>query len=331
MGNATRTGIRTSLIAARCQDLSEALEALEVALDGHHGPLSDPDRQAVSDLTPSLRALVERAAGLEVGPANVRDLLDSPSSVIGALSIETLAAPPVQATVAEILSGRRMGSADQLRLWLRDSLHDDSCFGTDDGDPTERLLAEQRAADAARPALEAGQFLPALLDEVGRFATLQGTASTMPISGLVTMLATSRKSGCLHFRRSSEHLRFVFADGTVIATATDRSPTDQLLGELLVGRRALSPSRRAELLEIARRRGNSLGAVALEAGDITADDLVGALTVQVQARFDRVYADPDVAYAFVPSEAPAGGGQLQVNPRQLLFDSARRIDEAARP
>jgi hypothetical protein len=191
------------------------------------------------------------------------------------------------------------------------------------------------AADAAgalpeppvREPVPADRLLQTLLEEVDGPVSLQGEACTLPIATLVNMLAGSLQSGSLHLRRVDEHLRFVFEDGRIVATWTDHAPPSQRLGSILVAQGALTQERCDALLAAARARGSAFGAVALQAGAIDPDQLAEALRAQVQARFDRVFDDPHVAYAFRASREDAGAYRLDVDARQMVFESARRSDE----
>ena len=69
------------------------------------------------------------------------------------------------------------------------------------------------------------------------------------------------------------------------------------------------------------------GDLVLGAGAIDPHQLADALRAQVQARFDRVFDDPHVAYAFRASREDAGAYRLDVDARQMVFESARRSDE----
>ena len=206
-------------------------------------------------------------------------------------------------------------------------------------EPTEAeamaIPSPAEAADAVgalpeppvREPVPADRLLQTLLEELDGPVSLQGEACTLPIATLVNMLAGSLQSGSLHLRRVDEHLRFVFEDGRIVATWTDHAPPSQRLGSILVAQGALTQERCDALLAAARARGSAFGAIALKDGAIDPDQLAEALRTQVQARFDRVFDDPHVAYAFRASREDAGAYRLDVDARQMVFESARRSDE----
>lgn len=237
-------------------------------------------------------------------------------------TIVELCRSAVDATVAEMLNSRGDGWSADLHALLTAVTGDETGQHSEDGE-LGRLSPEPEVVAPDRT-------LPALLAYVGRWATLHGTAGTMPITGVFTMLSSARKTGCLHLRRTDEHLRFVFVNGSVVATATTLSAPDQLLGEILVTCGALSADRRQELVELARTRQRPLGAVAVDEGDVSVQQLTAALNDQVQARFDRAFQDPAIAYAFVPTEAHDLDGRIRVSARELLFEGALRADRNRR-
>lgn len=278
---------------------------------------------AVSRLGRCLARSRRRLTGGEPETDSVNDWLDE-------RTIEDMCRSAVQATVAEMLAARGEPWSDELRLLLT------SVSGNDHGDVQPEDVEGRENDDGERVGPEVDDVPPertlsALLDDVGRWSSLHGTADTMPIAGLFTMLATSGKTGCLHLRRTDEHLRFVIANGVVVATATTRSSREELLGEILVSRGWLSKERRHELVALARSRQRPLGALAVDEGDLTVEMLSEALQEQVHARFDRVFRDASVAYAFVPVAHLDVDGRLRVHAQDLLFEGALRADRSAGP
>ena len=303
--------VRSRGLGETCADVQAAAGDLRRFVRAAASRRTDLDR-------PERAALARTRAALE---SLIREIDELHLPGLGADAFASLSEASVDAMLAKLMgeSVETVGPGTDVEVELEDLVLPSLAEAADAvGAPPEPPVREPVPVD---------RLLQTLLDEVGAPVSLQGEACTLPIATLVNMLAGSLQSGSLHLRRVDEHMRFVFEDGRIVATWTDHAPPSQRLGAILVAQGALTQERCDELLASARARGAAFGAVALGAGAIDPDQLADALRAQVQARFDRVFDDPHVAYAFRASREDAGAYRLDVDARQMVFESARRSDE----
>ena len=321
-------------IANHCAELTGQLRAFadRIVADERRGvahALDSIDR--VAELQVELGRIDALLRGHARGPSRPRHLPSALERIarVRGTSVQAAVAEatePVEATESSVAN--LLTSAQELELWMQRS-QDDRLPASPPVDDAES--DEPTATAPPVETVEPAGLLEALLGSVRCRAMIQGTTDTMPIATLFSFLADTRQTGCLHLRRCDEHLRFAFADGIVVATATSRVESEKLLGQLLIARQLLTPERLRELLAIARQRRQPLGAVAIAERDVTIGQITETLADQVQARFDRAFQDGRVAYCFVSTPPDQYDGRVRVNARWLLFEGARRADESMSP
>ena len=191
--------------------------------------------------------------------------------------------------------------------------------------------------------------LPALVDgkeseNVARFVRI--LASERPSGGLVLgppvlcgmsppvhldsvfgFLGSLRKTGILRLRAEGVTFMISVVRGDVVHGVSSWRPPEELLGNILVERRAIDVY---ALDQFFSRCGTSAGKIgeALNRQELVkAEDLREALEIQLQMLFDRLLAARSAEWCFHEGEARLAYVKLRVNPIRVLLESARKRDE----
>ncbi|MFO1052165.1 MAG: DUF4388 domain-containing protein [Planctomycetota bacterium] len=215
------------------------------------------------------------------------------------------------------LSDEAAGEAQDFMQWVRSEVA-----------PT--AAAPRPGTPQPKTPLALDELLPSLLRDVAFGVSIQGTTESMPMKAVFQLIEIGSKSGCLHVRTPTEHARFVFDAGRVVAATTDEPQPGGRVGDLLVRLGAISPEALEKAVKDAEGQSIPLGEALLRARLVTTAQLEKALSLQLVDHFERFEREPLVAYALVPNDRSAHDGKLRMTPRELLLEAARRADEHVR-
>lgn len=327
MGSASGdSGKSRSVLDPYCTELQRLASTLCGVLDvaeRRSDLTAEGDADALSRLTGIVADLARRferfRATLPVRGAapqgSARDHAGAPPA------IETLAAPAVQASLAETMTASSTARRQEFLQWLEAAPKPGGKRAAGPGAPRGGPGVRTGPAGGSPPTLGGAQgLLAALTARVGVESPMKGTIDSMPIPRVFELLVRLQRTGCLHVRTAGEHLRFVLVEGMIVATATDNQPQDQRLGELL-RHLGLIPRRHLQtLVERAEREQRPLGALLVDEQLVSIAQLTRALTIQVQARFERAFKAKEGAYLFVPDSGQRVDDRLRVDARALLAD-----------
>ena len=161
----------------------------------------------------------------------------------------------------------------------------------------------------------------------GRTETLKGTNQSMPLLSVFQFLGRMRKSGTMHVFVDDESLAFEFVNGCIQFTASNRCPTGERLGELLVElgfctRDTLAPI----LAKVGVSSADRLGQLVVEQKLVSNGQVLEALEKQVQRRFQRVCRSPAASYEFEEGRRLPGDGRIRIAPFELVFEQTKTGD-----
>ncbi len=145
-----------------------------------------------------------------------------------------------------------------------------------------------------------------------------GYLETLPLPDLAQLIANGRKSGTLVLSRGGEVVRFVFRDGSLVGTLCGSNGTpDEDLPARLVRGNLLTRSESEVLLELARRRGNTITETLTAIDLLRPDDLDQALYDRTLQFFSEIMEWRDGSFDFRQSE----------DDELALAGQPRRVDE----
>lgn len=159
--------------------------------------------------------------------------------------------------------------------------------------------------------------------------SLQGSLSTMPLPDLLQWIAAVRKTGTLELLRGKGSKRILFREGRVAACASDE-PADRL-GHFLVSRGRITVGALRDALAKQESSGKHLGALLVESGLLTEQDLAHHLEAKAEETLISVFDWHDAAFTWHEGALPEGYVlPLNLRVEELLLRGARRHDEAKR-
>ncbi len=155
--------------------------------------------------------------------------------------------------------------------------------------------------------------------------TPAGDIKGMTIPWIFQDLRAGNKTGTVMFSREAEAKKVYFRNGEIIY-ASSNLDADQL-GSSLMRAGKITEERRVSAEEAARKTGKALGAVLVERGLITPQDLIAGAKLQVKEIVTSLYLWRDGSYRFDNNALPlAEVVPLQLNTGGLLYDGLRDLD-----
>lgn len=170
--------------------------------------------------------------------------------------------------------------------------------------------------------------------------SLVGNLEDLPLADILQIVSLSKRTGILTIETDEGRNIIVFKNGLIVSAACP-SPKIKNLGQILLERKLITPSRLQELLETQKSRGNEpLGSIVLETGIIDKETLQQIIKTQIRATIYHLMNMPEGNFSFDLSEVIPFDDirynpletmlERGINPQQLLLDSARIIDEQNR-
>ncbi|MBI5853260.1 MAG: hypothetical protein HZB39_19805 [Planctomycetes bacterium] len=277
-------------VAARRSDLTSPTDALAIARIA--ALVEELSRRCAEPAAPGRRAVA----------ANART------------DLQSLSADAVHASLAESVQSRSAARRDEFVQWLGSA---PPIRGIKGAPGAPRATAPSSGVSRTPRTLGKDELLPWLMRRAGN-PPMNGTTDAMSAQTLFEHLVRNGRTGCLHLRTPDEHLRFVFVEGMIVATATDDQGTDQRLGEILRGLGLLPERHLATMVARAEREERPLGALLVAEQLLSIAQLKKALTIQVQARFERAFQTGFAAFAFVADAGVRVDDNLRVDARALV-------------
>lgn len=235
------------------------------------------------------------------------------------------AIPEPEANGDQAIDGQDLAGVDTDAATTEGGFHDEATAG--ESEP-EAALPEAALLGGAPAATLAESALP---EDMSRWRPtgLCGHTSTIAVPEVLGFLAQLQKTGALWIWNRNEQYRVQLVHGNVTFARNETPRQGSLLGEILVAQGAIEPEVLDEFLAGPRPPG-PLGDSLVRAGLIERSALTSAVQYQAQRVFNRAYGIQDAFFCFDTedrTESPAG---IRISVTQMLFESARERDEAAR-
>lgn len=155
---------------------------------------------------------------------------------------------------------------------------------------------------------------------------LRGRIDLFGVANIFQLLNQAEATGKLVLEGESERGRVYFHEGRLIYARTDASM--ERIGDALVRQGTLEPAQLEGARIQAERRDSRIGALLVESGSLTQDQLVGAIKGQIQEVVYRLVAVERGSFAFYSQIYPENEDiLLDVSLEFLLIEGLRKLDE----
>lgn len=148
----------------------------------------------------------------------------------------------------------------------------------------------------------------------------------MPPTELLQWLGGARKTGILEVEHERVVRRIHFRDGTIRSCGSDYAPT--LLGQYLLSRGRIAESELRTALAQQEGSGRNLGAILIDAGRLTVEELDRFLAAKVEESIYGIFDWADGTFRFESGvEPPADTVETELTVEHVLLHGATRQDE----
>jgi len=156
---------------------------------------------------------------------------------------------------------------------------------------------------------------------------LRGRIDLFGIANIFQLLNQAEATGKLVLEGESERGRVYFHEGRLIYARTDASM--ERIGDALVREGIIEPAQLAGArIQAERRRDSRIGALLVESGSLTQEQLVGAIKGQIQEVVYRLVGIEQGSFAFYSQIFPENEDiLLDVSLEFLLIEGLRKLDE----
>lgn len=158
---------------------------------------------------------------------------------------------------------------------------------------------------------------------------LHGNTGTIPMTGVIEFLGMHKKSGALKIEAADEDFLIEFESGDIVHVESTNAPKGSRLGDYLVAQgvdereleRAITKYQRSRL---------TVGQIVSRENLVDNEQLRAALRQQMHALVARTLAAGNASFRFEESSGRGAMERVRLNVTQLLLETARVVDEAAR-
>jgi hypothetical protein len=155
---------------------------------------------------------------------------------------------------------------------------------------------------------------------------LRGRIDLFGVANIFQLLSQAESTGKLVLEGESERGRVYFHEGRLVYARTD-APMERL-GDALVRQGVLEPAQLEGARIQAECKESRIGAILVESGGLTRDQLVGAIQEQIQEVVYRLVAIERGTFAFYSQIYPENEDiLLDVSLEFLLIEGLRKLDE----
>lgn len=156
---------------------------------------------------------------------------------------------------------------------------------------------------------------------------LRGRIDLFGIANIFQLLNQAEATGKLVLEGESERGRVYFHEGRLIYARTDA--TMERIGDALVREGIIEPAQlEGARIQADRRLDSRIGALLVESGSLTQEQLVGAIKGQIQEVVYRLVAIEQGSFAFYSQIYPENEDiLLDVSLEFLLIEGLRKLDE----
>lgn len=158
---------------------------------------------------------------------------------------------------------------------------------------------------------------------------LYGDLTTIPVTDLLQWVENARKSGVLTIRAHDVTRGVVFRRGRIAACSSNDPST--LLGQALLARGIIDKEALREALAHQERHGGTLGAILVERGCATSQQVVEAVHAKAEETIYALFDDDNAGFRFDENgEPPPNLVQTDLRIQDVLLKGLQRYDEMKR-
>ena len=156
---------------------------------------------------------------------------------------------------------------------------------------------------------------------------IEGALSDVSLADISQLLAMGGKTGCLSLTDQSNFGYIYFDAGRVVYASVVNRP--DRLGELLVKNEVIDRNQLSVAMEKqAHEKGKKLGALLVEGGALTQEDLDRYISLQIEEAVYHVFTWNKGTFQFQPDVKPEDHVmRVSISIDALLMEGARRVDE----
>jgi len=156
--------------------------------------------------------------------------------------------------------------------------------------------------------------------------SLHGSLSSFRLPDILTLLASTRKSGSLTLTNDSSESIVYFAGGAVVYAGSNQESLR--LSATLMRRKKISPVQRDAIDALMRAEGGRFGQLAVKQGLLTEEQLSDFLKVQVSEIIYDCFVWQAGSFAFLDEASlPPYAVTIAIDLSNLIMEGARRIAE----
>jgi len=152
-----------------------------------------------------------------------------------------------------------------------------------------------------------------------------GNLKTISIPDIFQLIFSTKKTGVLTISKAETKKDIYFKDGfTVYATSSEEQ---DLFGNILLKTGRISKPELENVLR-EKREGKKIGAMLVEMGFFTREEILDSLRFQIEEIIFGIFAWKDGEFDFVEGKTPPPETiQTELNPMNIIMEGTRRIDE----
>jgi len=161
-------------------------------------------------------------------------------------------------------------------------------------------------------------------------SALHGNTGTIPMTGVIEFLGIHKKSGTLRIEAADEDFLIEFESGDIVHVESTTAQKGTRLGDYLVAHGSVDVNELERAIVKYKRSRLTVGQIVSRENLVTNDQLRAALRQQMHVLVARTLAAKDARFRFEESSGRGSMERVRLNVTQLLLETARVVDEAAR-
>lgn len=156
---------------------------------------------------------------------------------------------------------------------------------------------------------------------------LSGNLKTVSFPDILQLLATGKKTGVLECRTASRQKEVAFRDGNIIYASSVNNSED-LLGNMLLGRGKISKGDLERAIALHKQTGRQLGTTLIDMNLFDKEDIAECLKLQIEEIVYNLFSWQEGDFAFREGEEPKRAPFLiEMSTMSVVMEGTRRIDE----
>lgn len=157
--------------------------------------------------------------------------------------------------------------------------------------------------------------------------SLSGNLKTVSFPDILQLLATGKKTGILECHTSSRQKEIAFRGGNIIY-ASSVNNTEDLLGNMLLGRGKISKGDLERAIALHKQTGRQLGTTLIDMNLFDKEEIAECLKLQIEEIVYNLFSWDEGDFDFREGEEPKRAPFLiEMSTMSVVMEGTRRIDE----